>query len=172
MIKPVERVAAMMRARVIGCGNPLMGNDGAGIMVLRMLQEEMPQIDAVDGGTGGLGLIPLMEGYDKVVIVDAMTGIGSRPGEVRVFYGPPPAFPSSCSLHEIGIGDVIRIAEELGVVPLIVTIGIEVDSITEFSRDIDPEVVNGILAAYDHIKRELDGCQLPPPSGGGLQPGS
>jgi len=150
----------MKRARVIGCGNPLMGNDGAGIRVLRMLQEEMPQVDAVDGGTGGLGLIPLMEGYDRVIVVDAITGIGDRPGDVKVFLKAPPASPSSCSLHEIGIGDAIRIAEELGSAPEIITIGIEVGTIAEFSRDIDPEVMSGVSAAYEHLKRELAGYEI------------
>ncbi|HXW98139.1 MAG TPA: hydrogenase maturation protease, partial [Methanomicrobiales archaeon] len=84
----MERSEGTMKVRVIACGNPLMGNDAAGPAVMACLLERHPDLDAVDGGTGGLGLVPLMEGYDRIVIVDATSGLG-RPGEVRVYRGMP-----------------------------------------------------------------------------------
>ena len=56
------------------------------------LFEEISGVDAIDGGSGGFGPIALMEGYDKVVIVDAMVGIGDRAGDVLTFE-PPAGVP-------------------------------------------------------------------------------
>lgn len=139
------------RICIIGCGNPLMGNDGAGVLVMHLFDGRFPGVDAIDGGTGGFGLIPLMEGYEKVVIVDAMVGIGDRTGEIRTFEVPPSWDFPVYALHDIGIGEVVTIARELGYVGEIVTVGIEVGEIQAFSRDIDPEVEEAIQVAEQKI---------------------
>lgn len=38
------------RVRVIGCGNPLMGNDAVGVRVINLLHETHPEIDIIEGG--------------------------------------------------------------------------------------------------------------------------
>ncbi|MDN7013070.1 hydrogenase maturation protease [Methanoculleus sp. FWC-SCC3] len=139
------------RVCIIGCGNPFMGNDGAGISVMHLFDGRFPGVDAIDGGTGGFGLIPLMEGYEKVVIIDAMVGIGDRIGEVLTFEVPPSWDLPAYTLHDIGIGEVVTIARELGYAGEIVTVGIEVGDIQEFSKDIDPEVEEGIRVAEQEI---------------------
>ncbi|WP_067075905.1 hydrogenase maturation protease [Methanoculleus horonobensis] len=139
------------RVCIIGCGNPFMGNDGAGIAVMRRFDGRLPGVDAIDGGTGGFGLIPLMEDYEMVVIVDAMTGIGDRIGEVRTFEVPPSWDLPVYALHDIGIGEVVTIARELGYAGEIVTVGIEVGEIQAFSKDIDQEVEEGIRVAEQEI---------------------
>jgi len=128
-----------MKVRVIACGNPLMGNDAAGLAVMALVRETHPEIDAVDGGNGGLGLIPLMEGYDRVVIVDATSGMG-EPGEVRVFRGVPPGGIPSLSLHELGIAEALALARTLGVAPEVVIVGIEGGQMQGFSGEMDPAV--------------------------------
>lgn len=145
------------RICIIGCGNPLMGNDGAGIAVMHHFRGKYPGVDAVDGGTGGFGLIPLMEGYEKVVIVDAMTGIGDRMGEVVVFEALPTPGTPVCALHDLGVGEVVTLARELGYVTEIVTVGIEAGAIQAFSREIDPAVQEGILVAEEEIRKILQG---------------
>ncbi|MDV2482269.1 hydrogenase maturation protease [Methanoculleus sp. Wushi-C6] len=140
---------------VIGCGNPLMGNDGAGIAVMHLLDGRYPGVDTVDGGTGGFGLIPLMEGYEKVLIVDAMTGVGDRIGEVVVFEAPPSTKVPVCALHDIGVGEVVTIARELGYVGEVVTVGIEVGEIQAFSREMDPAVEEGVRVAGREVVRIL-----------------
>lgn len=143
------------RICIIGCGNPLMGNDGAGIRVMYLFDGKYPGVDTIDGGTGGFGLIPLMEGYEKVLIVDAMIGIGAHIGDVSVFEAPPSPDIPACALHDLGVGEVVTIARELGYVTEIVTVGIEVGEIQAFSREIDPAVEEGIRVAEEEIRRVL-----------------
>ncbi|WP_214019792.1 hydrogenase maturation protease [Methanoculleus sp.] len=139
------------RVCIIGCGNPLMGNDGAGIMAMRLFEGRFAGVDVIDGGTGGFGLIPLMEGYEKVAIVDAMVGIGERIGDVLTFETPPSWDLPAYAFHDIGIGEVVAIARELGYVAEIVTIGIEVGEIRAFSQEIDPAVEEGVQVAGQMI---------------------
>ena len=144
-----------MRVRVIACGNPLMGNDAAGEEVLAVLQREHPGIDAVDGGPGGLGLVTLMEGYDRVIIVDATSGLG-RPGEVRVFRDLPARGIPSLSLHEIGIPEAVALARTLGIAPEVIVVGIEAGGTPGFSGGMDPAVRAAVPEAARRVIEEMD----------------
>jgi hydrogenase maturation protease len=142
-----------MKVRVIACGNPFMGNDAAGLSVLSALAKEHPEVDAVDGGTGGLGLIPLMEGYDRIVIVDATSGMGEV-GEVRVFRRIPAGGIPSLSLHELGIPEVLALARALGIAPEVVIVGIE-GGMPGFSGEMDPAVRAAIPGACRIVLEEV-----------------
>lgn len=137
---------------MIACGNPFMGNDAAGLRVMALLQREHPEVDVVEGGLGGLGLIPLMEGYDGIVIVDATQGMGPI-GSVRVFREIPPSDLFPLSLHDIGIAEALEVARTLGIAPDVIVVGIEGGTVTEFSDRMDPAVEEAVAVA---CRRVLD----------------
>ncbi len=60
---------------VLGVGSLLRGDDAAGVLAVQRLQARPdlpPGVTVIDGGTAGLGLIPLLPGYRRVVLVDAV----------------------------------------------------------------------------------------------------
>ncbi|MDD1652924.1 MAG: hydrogenase maturation protease [Methanomicrobiales archaeon] len=143
------------RTRVIACGNPLLGNDAAGLRVMALLQGLRPGLDMVEGGLGGLGLIPLMEGADRVIIVDATQGMG-EPGEVRVFRDLPPSRLFPLSLHDLGVVEAVQVAREVGIAPEVVIVGIEGGAPGAYSRDLDPEVERGVQEACRQVLALVD----------------
>ena len=143
-----------MKVRVIACGNPFMGNDAAGLSVMALLRERHPEVDVVDGGTGGLGLIPLMEGCDRIVIVDATSGLGEM-GQVQVFREIPAAGIPSLSLHELGIPEVLALARTLGIAPEVIVVGVEGGQVPGFSGGMDPAVRAAIPAACRAVLEEV-----------------
>ncbi len=74
----------MNRVRVIGVGNPLLGDDGLGIAAIEQLQLlQLPEeVELIDGGCGGLNLVHLFAGCRRVVLIDA-ADFGGQPGESR-----------------------------------------------------------------------------------------
>ena len=120
------------RLLIIGLGNPLMGDDGAGIQVVNELREsDLPEyVDVIDGGTPGVGLIDLMSGYSRVIVVDAVRGedgISSDEILIRyVFkYDENPLSLDNCSLHEMELTSVLRLMKTLGMpIPEITIVGI------------------------------------------------
>jgi hydrogenase maturation protease len=89
------------RILVAGVGNVLLSDDGFGVEVVRRLAlEPMPEgVHVVDYGIRALHLAyELLEGYDTLVIVDAMSR-GEPPGTVFVFS------PDLDRLDEPGDGD-------------------------------------------------------------------
>ena len=109
----------------------------------------------MDGGTGGLGLIPLMEGYDRIVIVDATSGLG-RPGEVRVFRDLPAGGIPTLSLHELGIPEALALARTLGIAPEVIVVGIEGGGTFGFSGGMDPAVRAAVPEAARRVIEEMD----------------
>ena len=81
-------------AVVLGIGNELLGDDGAGVAVVRELGRLVEQGDVrlpegttlLDGGTLGLGLLPWVADARTLIIVDAAE-LGRPPGSVAVLAG-------------------------------------------------------------------------------------
>lgn len=104
--------------RVLGVGNPLMGDDGVGVAVVeRLWGESVPQgVEVVDAGTGGLDLVHLIGESDVALLVDAVE-MGAEPGTLRWFR--PQAVQCErelchLSLHETRLGAVLQWLELLG----------------------------------------------------------
>lgn len=80
-----------MDVLVIGCGNVLRGDDGAGPELVRRLVARglPPGVRCVDAGTGGVDAALAMRGAAEVIVVDACRS------------GMPPG-----TLHEVPAADV------------------------------------------------------------------
>ncbi|MGQ9466463.1 MAG: hydrogenase maturation protease [Anaerolineae bacterium] len=118
------------RCLILGLGNPLRGDDGVGPRVVaELLRRGLPDgVAAVDGGTGGLDLLHLLEGWERVVIVDAAI-LGRNPGEFLRF-APEEAHLvrslASLSSHTVGLADALALARALGQkLPDIVIYGVQ-----------------------------------------------
>lgn len=66
----------MKYGRIICIGNPLLSADAAGMRVLDALRSMKldSEIELVEGGLGGLDLLPWFEGCCRVVLVDRVVG--------------------------------------------------------------------------------------------------
>ena len=123
----------MTRVRVIGCGNPDVGDDAVAFVALRQARAALEAIPGVEvvGAATPLALVHLLEGVDAAVVVDAVrTPLGGRaPGElVRVEAGAeglPVEVRSSLSSHGLGLAEAIGLAAALGERPRIVLLGVE-----------------------------------------------
>jgi len=81
---------------VLGIGNLVMGDDGAGVRVVQELQKRYvfpPHVEVMDGGTLGLDLLPKLEGIGRLLMVDAVE-TGGEPGTLVRLVGEE--FPLPC----------------------------------------------------------------------------
>jgi len=149
--------------RILGCGSPLMGNDGVGLKVIEALHKtelkDLKDLDIEDAGVCGLDLLNLIDGARKVIIVDAVLA-DSLPGSVHLIEGKDllqgAEFHPLVSVHDLTITDVLMIGEQIQTLPEIVVIGIEIGTIiTEASREISPEVLEGVDKAIKLIREEI-----------------
>ncbi|WP_157953580.1 hydrogenase maturation protease [Zobellella maritima] len=73
------------KIRILFLGNPLHGDDAAGIRALELSQAfSWPAgVELIDGGTGGISLLPLFQNCRHIILVDAFLSPGEG-GEVRL----------------------------------------------------------------------------------------
>lgn len=107
---------------VIGIGNNLLCDDGAGIHVIELLRSRsLPKdVELIDGGTLSFTLLEQVENAEYLVIVDAAE-LDEEPGTVRVFRNAEmDAFLSNSrrpSVHEVNLLDVLTAARLRGRMP-------------------------------------------------------
>jgi hydrogenase maturation protease len=97
---------------IFGIGNILLSDDGVGVHAINKLKSEYDfpgSVELIDGGTKGLDLLPLFEGRDKVLIIDA-ANFKKEPGTIDTVEGDKiPAFlvSNKLSVHQIGLPDTL-----------------------------------------------------------------
>ncbi len=120
---------------IAGLGNVLLGDEGIGVHAVRLLTGQgLPAgVDAVDAGTALGDLLGVLQGYRRLILVDAVRG-GGRPGELyRLEIRARDDLLASArplSLHEFGVAEALDQARALGVLPAqVVLIGMEPESL-------------------------------------------
>lgn len=108
---------------ILGLGNPLRGDDGVGVAVIAALRTAgLPAgVDLLDGGTPGLEIVLLLQGYRRAVIVDA-ADVGREPGEWLRFTREEVVLGSGDlgqmgAVHTAGLAEALRLGEALRVLP-------------------------------------------------------
>jgi len=148
------------RTLVLGLGNPLMGDDGAGVAALERLRDEWeipPGVELVDGGTWGMNLLPLIESARHLILIDAIRS-GAAPGTLVVLERAqlPRYFSLKISPHQIDLREVLALAELRGLLPDdLVAVGIEPERV-ELELRLSPSVSAGLGKLVDLVVQRLE----------------
>lgn len=146
---------------VIGLGNPLRGDDGVGVRVIEALKEQaLPDgVEVVDGGTQGLGIVNLMEGWQRVILVDA-ADMGQDPGQFVHLTLDEILLPGDnqkLSIHNAGLRDALLLARALKTLPNeVILFGVQpanIDWVSHLSPEVEaavPDLVAAVLAEAAH----------------------
>ena len=149
-----------MKTIVLGIGNPILQDDGVGIHVINHLRTHVtdPEILVDTACTGGMNLLDMIRGFDKVILVDAVKKEGGKTGEVsRFLLTQAPAVHSS-NPHDLSLSEALLLASLLGEKRLpreIVVIGITVDNTDDFGEHLSTEVAAAVPTAVSLVLEEL-----------------
>ena len=120
-------------------------------------------VEVVDGGTQGLGIVNLMEGRQRVILVDA-ANIGQVPGhfvrftldEVDLLGGPGALGDDQyLNVHYAGLREALLLAQALGSLPEdVVIFGVQPANIG-WDCALSPEVEKALPGLIDAILTEV-----------------
>ncbi|MEF3255470.1 MAG: HyaD/HybD family hydrogenase maturation endopeptidase [Deferribacterales bacterium] len=150
----------MKKTVVLGLGNLLMNDDGAGIIVvnnIKNLFNDSEHLKIIDGGTLGLDLLHYIEWADKLIIVDAVD-VGLEPGTVVRIEGEDinTVFESKLSPHQMGLKDILLTAELIDCKPKdIVLFGIQTKDIN-MDMTLSKEVSDNISRLEKYVIEEIE----------------
>lgn len=144
-----------MAILVLGLGNLLMQDDAVGIHAVQQLQRDyrLPsQVQLLDGGTLGLDLLPYIEEAERLLIIDALE-MRSTPGSLHRLTGDevPRAFAGKLSVHQMGLQDLLAVAELQGTLPeQVVVLGVQAASV-----DVGLELSAPVQQAFEPLLQSV-----------------
>jgi len=138
------------RTVVLGLGNVLHGDDGAGAQAINRLREDARiPLDAslVEGGTLGLELLPYVWDASRLIVIDAVD-VGQAPGTVVRMEGEElHSLPGNGNAHQLGVSDLLVALRVLGgKQPDVVLLGVQPAN-TDWNTELSPAVA----AAMDSL---------------------
>jgi len=150
--------AASAKTVVLGLGNILHGDDGAGAQAISRLRTDprVPEdVSLVEGGTLGLELLPYVWDCAHLVVIDAVD-VGESPGTlIRMSGEQLDSLPGNCSVHRLGVSDLLvalrMIAERE---PKLVLLGVQPGT-TDWSCELSSRVAATIDSLVEATILEL-----------------
>jgi hydrogenase maturation protease len=149
-----------MKILVLGIGNPILSDDGAGIRVAQEVGEKLndPQITVAETSEAGLRLLDSIVGYDEVIIIDAVQTEKGQAGQI--YHMGPEDFSFAKHLsspHQINLVTALELgnAVDLEMPQKITIFAVEAKNVTTFSEQCTPEVEQAIPKLVKMVLEEL-----------------
>jgi hydrogenase maturation protease len=147
----------MVRTIVVGVGNPLLGDDGVGILVVKELRKRAAKMDIVieEAYTGGLNLLDIIVGYDWAIIVDAIAIPEKKVGEVMLLDPRSIDSAHSSNPHNVSFIEALDLSQrirEWAVPERIDLVAINIRPSLDFSSTLSKEVEGAIPKAVAKVE--------------------
>jgi hydrogenase maturation protease len=148
-----------VRTLVVGIGSTIRGDDGVGVHAARRLCQRTlpPDVDIIELGTAGLGLLDHVVGYDRLIVLDAMVS-GAPPGTVRLLAGDDVAHAAHLGPgHDADLPTTLAFGRRLapqGMPSQVIVVTVEVLDLTSFTEHLTVEVeaaITEMLAAVEQL---------------------
>lgn len=160
------------RTLVACVGNVLRGDDGFGVAVAQRLAAAPlpPGVELIETGIGGMSIVQqLMDGYDALVVVDAVDR-GAAPGTVFVLepeLPDPRSMPTGewqalfSNLHLAEPYRICLLARGIGVLPSrVVLVGCQTARCEELDETLSPPVAAAVGIAAERVRALLADAAL------------
>ena len=151
---------------IMGLGNVLLGDEGFGIHVARLLKSSgLPDYVRIEeGGVGGFDLLGYLEGVDRLFVIDVMM-TDLLPGELRLYkLGSELLEPGKTilSFHQVGVQELLQMWSLIGSPPdtfLLVTRPENVNVSVSLSPSLQGAVVKAVKLVEQLVHDEFTGLE-------------
>jgi hydrogenase maturation protease len=150
-----------MKTIILGVGNPILRDDGVGIHAANQLKQYIkdPNVTIDEAMTGGMNLLDLIVGYDKVILIDAINIRGAKNGEVRRLLLSDFSSIHSDNPHDVTLMEAMKLAERLGeknIPKEVVIIGIVLkENPYIFGEKLSPKIAAAVPKAVELTLNEI-----------------
>ena len=150
---------------IIGLGNTILCDDAVGIIVAKKLYAKVKnkQISFCESSFAGWRIIDIINGYDKVIIVDVIKQNNLEIGKCYKVEAKKNMCINLNSSHGLGIFESLELAKQNGwSMPKVISVyGINVQNPYEFGEYLTPQVKKNIskivkeIIKEEHLERQL-----------------
>lgn len=159
----VARLSFLMKTIVIGLGNPILGDDGVGWKIAEevkkrlsspqatLLWKEAEYVNVEFLSLGGLRLMESLIGYDRAILIDAVTS-DQETGSVvttRLSELPDVSALHTTSAHDTSLQNALKLGKSMGAnLPEdVIVIGIVTEHIYDFGEELSSSVAQAVPLA-------------------------
>jgi hydrogenase maturation protease len=145
------------RCLLLALGNDILKDDGVGLAAVQILRPEFQgAVDIMESPGPGLALLELLEGYDQALLLDAIFTGNVPPGTILEFHRDDFQGAAAPEAHFVGLPEVLRQAERLGMVfpQELRILALEVDYPFEDHQEMSP-ATRGSLPGYVDRARQI-----------------
>jgi hydrogenase maturation protease len=144
---------------IIGLGNTILSDDGVGIYILRDLAQRTrdPQVEFQEASLGGLELLDMIQGRERVILIDAIMTGKVPVGHLLELKVEDLSGGSAMARHQISFSEALQLGERLHMdLPGQIQIfAVEVQDPLTFGETCTPELVRRIPELVDAIYRKV-----------------
>lgn len=144
------------RILILGLGNPILSDDGIGLLLTKNLEGKIPGVECASITLAGLELLDILVGYDHVFLIDAATGTGGEPGELKEISDGKGALHLFTS-HGANFFDILKLGRDMGLKmpePAAV-LGIEIGNATDFGTALSPALKSALPFLEEAIAERI-----------------
>ena len=131
-------------------------------MIRILRQRARDDVTFADASVGGMRLLDVIRGFERLVLVDAIKTEGGTPGNVtRLGPGDLQVTLHSGSSHDLSFQGALALGRGMGLdLPEdrdIVIVAVEVDDVLTFGEECTPAVAAAVPKAVEAVLAELEG---------------
>jgi hydrogenase maturation protease len=162
---PLPAGPAPPRTLLLGMGNPILGDDGVGHELARRLGARLSSTPGLavepECTVGGLNLLDLVAGFDRLVVIDSIKTEGGRPGDWYRFDGAALRETMNLSnVHDANFATAMELGRRLGMhVPRddrIHVFAVEVRENLTFGEALAAELADALPELCDEMLAEIE----------------
>ena len=143
-------------------GNTILCDDGVGIYVVQEAAKQFQRddVDFADACVGGMRLLDVLKGYERVIMVDAITTRDGKPGDIyRLSPNDLKVSLHAGSTHDLSLPGALALGRGMGMTlpddGHFVIIAVEVEEVLTFGEECTPTVEKAIPQAVEAVLAEL-----------------
>jgi len=154
-----------MRTLLLGMGNPILSDDAVGVRLAKDLMARLqgtPDLDFVtECSLGGLSLLDVVSGYDRLVVLDSIRTAEGRPGDWYAFTASRLRETMNLSsIHDTNFATAMELGRRLGHrIPAdddIFICAVEVEDNVTFAEAMTSRLEGAYPAVREEILREVE----------------
>ena len=162
-MEPSAVILINMKTIIIGLGNPILGDDSVGWRVAEQVRQYLqqsgvskPELEVDCLALGGISLMERMVGYDRAILIDALT-TGQQPlGSVFSFSIddlPVLTADHMTAVHDASLPTALKLGRTMGAqLPTNIDIvGIETIRVYDFTEELSAPVAKAVPQAVAKV---------------------
>ena len=162
---PLPAGPAPPRTLLLGMGNPILCDDGIGIELAQLIGERLGGVNGLvveaECTVGGLNLLDIVTGFDRLIVLDSIMTQGGRPGDWYRFDGATLRDTLNLSnVHDANFATAMELGRRMGMhVPCETDIhifAVEVKENLTFSERLSQELEDAMPRLCEEMLGEIE----------------